>query len=61
MRRQPFEAVVDRYGPTVPRVCRAVLGPASAEDARSETFPSARRPSAGCTKKTLLALEAAVA
>jgi RNA polymerase sigma factor (sigma-70 family) len=43
MRRQPFEAVVDRYGPTVLRVCRAVLGPAAAEDAWSETFLSAMR------------------
>lgn len=43
MRRQPFEAVVDRYGPTVLRVCRAVLGPVAAEDAWSETFLSAMR------------------
>jgi RNA polymerase sigma factor (sigma-70 family) len=43
MRRQPFEVVVDRYGPTVLRVCRAVVGPAAAEDAWSETFLSAMR------------------
>jgi RNA polymerase sigma factor (sigma-70 family) len=38
---QPFEAVVQRYGSTVLRVCRAVLGPAAADDAWSETFLSA--------------------
>jgi RNA polymerase sigma factor (sigma-70 family) len=41
MRREPFEAVVARHGPTVLRVCRAVLGPAAADDAWSETFLSA--------------------
>ena len=41
MRRQPFEAVVAEHGPTVLRVCRAVLGPAAAEDAWSETFLAA--------------------
>jgi RNA polymerase sigma factor (sigma-70 family) len=39
--REPFEKIVDRHGPTVLRVCRAVLGPAVAEDAWSETFLSA--------------------
>ena len=39
--RQPFEAVVARYGPMVLRVCRAVLGPAEADDAWSETFLAA--------------------
>jgi RNA polymerase sigma factor (sigma-70 family) len=39
--REPFEAIVDRHGPTVLRVCRAVLGPVAAEDAWSETFLSA--------------------
>jgi RNA polymerase sigma factor (sigma-70 family) len=39
--REPFEAIVARYGPTVLRVCRAVLGPVAAEDAWSETFLSA--------------------
>jgi RNA polymerase sigma factor (sigma-70 family) len=41
VRQQPFEAVVAKYGPTVLRVCRAVLGPAAAEDAWSETFLAA--------------------
>jgi RNA polymerase sigma factor (sigma-70 family) len=40
---RPFEHVVTRYGPTVLRVCRAVLGPADAEDAWSETFLAALR------------------
>ena len=43
MRQQPFEAIVARYGPTVLRVCRAVLGPTAADDAWSETFLSAMR------------------
>jgi RNA polymerase sigma factor (sigma-70 family) len=38
---RPFEQVVTEYGPTVLRVCRAVLGPVDAEDAWSETFLSA--------------------
>lgn len=41
--RRPFEAIVAEYGPMVLRVCRAVLGPADAEDAWSETFLSAMR------------------
>jgi RNA polymerase sigma factor (sigma-70 family) len=41
--KQPFEAVVTAHGPTVLRVCRAVLGPADADDAWSETFLSAMR------------------
>jgi RNA polymerase sigma factor (sigma-70 family) len=40
---EPFEAVVARHGPTVLRVCRAVLGPVAADDAWSETFLSALR------------------
>jgi RNA polymerase sigma factor (sigma-70 family) len=40
---EPFEHVVARHGPTVLRVCRAVVGPADAEDAWSETFLSALR------------------
>ena len=36
--KQPFEAVVARYGATVLRVCRALLGTADADDAWSETF-----------------------
>ena len=39
--KQPFEAVVAAHGATVLRVCRAVLGPADADDAWSETFLAA--------------------
>jgi RNA polymerase sigma factor (sigma-70 family) len=39
--KTPFEQVVDAYGSTVLRVCRAVLGPVDADDAWSETFLSA--------------------
>ena len=35
---QPFEDVVAEHGPVVMRVCRALLGPADADDAWSETF-----------------------
>ena len=38
MTLKPFEDVVAEHGPTVLRVCRAVLGPVDAEDAWSETF-----------------------
>ncbi len=38
---KPFERVVAEHGPMVLRVCRAVLGPADAEDAWSETFLAA--------------------
>jgi RNA polymerase sigma factor (sigma-70 family) len=41
--KQPFEAVVTEHGTTVLRVCRAILGPADAEDAWSETFLSAMK------------------
>jgi RNA polymerase sigma factor (sigma-70 family) len=41
--KQPFEAVVTEHGATVLRVCRAVLGPADADDAWSETFLAAMR------------------
>lgn len=41
--KQPFEEVVSRHGPTVLRVCRAVLGATDADDAWSETFLSALR------------------
>jgi RNA polymerase sigma factor (sigma-70 family) len=41
--KQPFEVVVARHGATVLRVCRAVLGPADADDAWSETFLSAMK------------------
>lgn len=40
---KPFERVVDEHGPTVLRVCRALLGPTDAEDAWSETFLAALR------------------
>jgi RNA polymerase sigma factor (sigma-70 family) len=40
---KPFEEVVAEHGPTVLRVCRAVLGPVEAEDAWSETFLAALR------------------
>src|SRR5579875_382187 len=43
MRREPFERVVERFGPMVLRVCSAVVGPAAAEDAWSETFLAALR------------------
>ncbi|AOW91644.1 RNA polymerase subunit sigma-24 [Rhodococcus sp. WMMA185] len=39
----PFEDVVAEHGATVLRVCRAVVGPADAEDAWSETFIAAMR------------------
>jgi RNA polymerase sigma factor (sigma-70 family) len=42
-RKPPFEVVVAEHGPTVLRVCRAVLGPADADDAWSETFLSAMK------------------
>ncbi|MCU1501332.1 MAG: polymerase sigma factor [Ilumatobacteraceae bacterium] len=38
-----FEAIVDRYGATVMRVCRAVVGAGDADDVWSETFLSAMR------------------
>ncbi len=41
--RHPFETIVANYGPMVLRVCRAVLGPADADDAWSETFLSAMK------------------
>jgi len=39
----PFEAIVEMHGPTVLRVCLAVVGPAEAEDAWSEAFLSAMK------------------
>ncbi len=39
--KQPFETVVARYGAVVLRVCRALLRPADADDAWSETFLAA--------------------
>jgi RNA polymerase sigma factor (sigma-70 family) len=41
--KQPFEAVVRQHGPTVLRVCRAVVGFGDADDAWSETFLSAMK------------------
>lgn len=37
----PFERIVAEHGPTVLRVCRAVLGPDDAEDAWADTFLAA--------------------
>ena len=39
----PFELVVAEHGPTVPRVCRSILGPTDADDAWTDTFVSALR------------------
>jgi len=41
--KPPFETVVSAHGGTVLRVCRAVLGPADADDAWSETFLAAMK------------------
>lgn len=41
--KPPFERVVAEHGAAVLRVCRAVLGPADADDAWSETFLSAMK------------------
>jgi RNA polymerase sigma factor (sigma-70 family) len=41
--KHPFSEVVSLHGPTVLRVCRAVVGPIDADDAWSETFLSALR------------------
>jgi RNA polymerase sigma factor (sigma-70 family) len=41
--KRPFSEVVSLHGPTVLRVCRAVVGPVDADDAWSETFLSALR------------------
>ncbi|MGH3357214.1 MAG: RNA polymerase sigma factor [Nocardioidaceae bacterium] len=40
---KPFEQIVADHGPTVLRVCRAVLGPHDADDAWAETFLAAMR------------------
>ena len=42
-----FEAIVRRHGVTVLRVCRALLGPADADDAWSDTFLAAMRAHSG--------------
>jgi RNA polymerase sigma factor (sigma-70 family) len=41
--KQTFDEVVAHHGPTVLRVCRALVGPIDADDAWSETFLSALR------------------
>jgi len=41
--KPPFEAIVEVHGPTVLRVCVAVVGPVDADDAWSETFLSAMK------------------
>jgi RNA polymerase sigma factor (sigma-70 family) len=41
--KPPFEELVEEYGPTVLRVCRAVLAQPDADDAWSETFLAALR------------------
>jgi RNA polymerase sigma factor (sigma-70 family) len=41
--KRAFDEVVSRHGPTVLRVCRALVGPIDADDAWSETFLSALR------------------
>ena len=41
--KQPFEEIVAEHGPTVLRVCRAVLARPDADDAWSETFLAALR------------------
>jgi len=41
MGKVPFEQVVATHGPTVWRVCRAVLGAGDADDAWSDTFLAA--------------------
>ena len=43
MRMQPFEEIVAEHGEVVMRVCRALLRPADADDAWSDTFLSALR------------------
>jgi len=40
---RPFEEIVVEHGPIVMRVCRALLGPADAEDAWAETFLAAMK------------------
>ena len=43
MTHRPFQDIVTEHGPTVLRVCRALLGPIEADDAWSETFLAAMR------------------
>jgi RNA polymerase sigma factor (sigma-70 family) len=39
--KQPFDSLVITHGPTVLRVCRAVLAPVDADDAWADTFLAA--------------------
>jgi RNA polymerase sigma factor (sigma-70 family) len=41
--KRPFEQIVTQHGPTVLRVCRALLARTDADDAWSETFLAALR------------------
>jgi RNA polymerase sigma factor (sigma-70 family) len=41
--KRPFEQIVGQHGPTVLRVCRALLARSDADDAWSETFLAALR------------------
>ncbi|MEY9894467.1 RNA polymerase sigma factor (sigma-70 family) [Catenulispora sp. MAP12-49] len=41
--KEPFEKAVEQHGPTVLRVCRALLGTNDADDAWSEAFLAAMR------------------
>lgn len=41
--KPPFENVVCEHGPTVLRVCRAIVGPVDADDAWSDTFLAAMK------------------
>jgi len=41
--KETFETIVARHGPTVLRVCCALVGPVDADDAWSETFLAAMR------------------
>jgi RNA polymerase sigma factor (sigma-70 family) len=50
----PFERLIDEYGAVVMRVCRALLGPADADDAWSETFLSALKAYPGLKDHTNL-------
>ncbi len=43
MHKRPFETVVAEHGPTVLRVCLAVLGAGEADDAWSEAFLAAMK------------------
>jgi RNA polymerase sigma factor (sigma-70 family) len=43
MTKPPFDVIVAKHGASVLRVCLAVLGPAEADDAWSETFLSAMK------------------